>query len=173
MYWKFESFEEQCFPPIQWTDNSTQIYVHRSQTLGFLFLNSFGRVPTPVAVLISAAVFALAHLTPGQFPQLFALGKILWIIYVMYHHPCYWINLHSVFFFCQHLCSGVGDVENVVELNAVLQMNWKNRSFLHCKCRGCVRTKLCSNSQPHDLDHHTRTVELGCYYSSYRSPGKS
>lgn len=32
------------------------------------------RVPTPVAVAISAAVFALAHLTPGQFPQLFVLG---------------------------------------------------------------------------------------------------
>ncbi|RDY09456.1 hypothetical protein CR513_06168, partial [Mucuna pruriens] len=32
------------------------------------------RVPTPVAVVISAAVFALAHLTPGEFPQLFVLG---------------------------------------------------------------------------------------------------
>ncbi|KAA3463494.1 D-alanine--D-alanine ligase [Gossypium australe] len=28
-------------------------------------------VPTPVSVIISAAVFALAHLTPGEFPQLF------------------------------------------------------------------------------------------------------
>lgn len=33
------------------------------------------RVPTPVAVLISASVFALAHLTPGEFPQLFVLGN--------------------------------------------------------------------------------------------------
>ncbi|CAB4264629.1 unnamed protein product [Prunus armeniaca] len=31
------------------------------------------RVPTPVAIGISAAVFALAHLTPGEFPQLFVL----------------------------------------------------------------------------------------------------
>ncbi|CAL5338463.1 unnamed protein product [Camellia sinensis] len=30
-------------------------------------------LPTPVSVLISAAVFAVAHLTPGQFPQLFVL----------------------------------------------------------------------------------------------------
>lgn len=33
------------------------------------------RLPTPLAVLISAAVFAGAHLTPGEFPQLFVLGK--------------------------------------------------------------------------------------------------
>lgn len=32
------------------------------------------RVPTPVAIGISAAVFALAHLTPGEFAQLFVLG---------------------------------------------------------------------------------------------------
>lgn len=32
------------------------------------------RVPTPLAAVISGAVFALAHLTPGQFPQLFVLG---------------------------------------------------------------------------------------------------
>ena len=38
---------------------------------------SFCRVPTPVAVIISAAVFALAHLTPGEFPQLFVLGSML------------------------------------------------------------------------------------------------
>ncbi|XP_044491478.1 uncharacterized protein LOC123215449 isoform X3 [Mangifera indica] len=31
------------------------------------------RVPTPIAVIISAAVFAFAHLTPGEFPQLFVL----------------------------------------------------------------------------------------------------
>jgi len=36
----------------------------------------FTRVPTPVAVVISASVFALAHLTPGEFPQLFVLGMV-------------------------------------------------------------------------------------------------
>lgn len=35
------------------------------------------RLPTPLAVLISAAVFAAAHLTPGEFPQLFVLGIFL------------------------------------------------------------------------------------------------
>lgn len=32
------------------------------------------RLPTPLSVLVSAAVFAAAHLTPGEFPQLFVLG---------------------------------------------------------------------------------------------------
>lgn len=41
----------------------------------FFLFYFFNRVPTPVAVVISAAVFALAHLTPGEFPQLFVLGK--------------------------------------------------------------------------------------------------
>ena len=41
-----------------------------------IYNNSSFRVPTPVSVIISAAVFALAHLTPGEFPQLFVLGNI-------------------------------------------------------------------------------------------------
>lgn len=32
-------------------------------------------MPTPIAIIISAAAFALAHLTPGEFPQLFILGE--------------------------------------------------------------------------------------------------
>ena len=35
------------------------------------------RFPTPVCVVLSAAVFAFAHLTPDQFPQLFVLGNFL------------------------------------------------------------------------------------------------
>lgn len=42
----------------------------------FLIRHFHCRVPTPVAVIISAAVFALAHLTPGEFPQLFVLGVV-------------------------------------------------------------------------------------------------
>lgn len=34
------------------------------------------RLPAPIAVLISAAVFAVAHFTPEEFPQLFVLGMI-------------------------------------------------------------------------------------------------
>ncbi|XP_048137214.1 uncharacterized protein LOC115755423 isoform X2 [Rhodamnia argentea] len=41
---------------------------------GFFMVSLTKWVPTPVAVLISAAVFALAHLTPGEFPQLFVLA---------------------------------------------------------------------------------------------------
>ncbi|KAJ9172194.1 hypothetical protein P3X46_015461 [Hevea brasiliensis] len=37
------------------------------------FLEFFCRVPTPISVLISAAVFAIGHLIPGEFPQLFVL----------------------------------------------------------------------------------------------------
>uniref|UniRef100_A0A0E0ELY2 Uncharacterized protein n=1 Tax=Oryza meridionalis TaxID=40149 RepID=A0A0E0ELY2_9ORYZ len=32
------------------------------------------RFSTPISVLITASVFAFAHLTPGEFPQLFVLG---------------------------------------------------------------------------------------------------
>lgn len=39
------------------------------------FFFKFCRVPTPIAVFISAAIFAGAHLTPGEFPQLFVLGN--------------------------------------------------------------------------------------------------
>lgn len=42
----------------------------------FIPTSTSSRVPTPVAVLISAAIFALAHLTPGEFPQLFVLGNV-------------------------------------------------------------------------------------------------
>ncbi|WVZ02271.1 hypothetical protein V8G54_023077 [Vigna mungo] len=42
---------------------------------GFLMTSLTKWVPTPVAVVISASVFALAHLTPGEFPQLFVLAS--------------------------------------------------------------------------------------------------
>jgi hypothetical protein len=34
-------------------------------------------MPIPAAVALSAGAFALAHFTPGEIPQLFALGKTL------------------------------------------------------------------------------------------------
>ncbi|KAI4328433.1 hypothetical protein L6164_020789 [Bauhinia variegata] len=52
----------------------TGVLLEETVFRGF-FMTSFTKwVPTPVAVIISAAVFALAHLTPGEFPQLFVLG---------------------------------------------------------------------------------------------------
>ncbi|XP_020409557.1 uncharacterized protein LOC18792855 [Prunus persica] len=53
---------------------------------GFFFMVSMTEwVPTPVAIGIGAAVFALAHLTPGEFPQLFVLGSALELSYA---HTC-------------------------------------------------------------------------------------
>ena len=37
------------------------------------------RMPIPAAVALSAGAFALAHFTPGEIPQLFALGKTFWL----------------------------------------------------------------------------------------------
>ncbi|CAA2954598.1 CAAX amino terminal protease [Olea europaea subsp. europaea] len=34
------------------------------------------RVPSPLAVLTTAALFAVAQITPGEFPQLFVLGIV-------------------------------------------------------------------------------------------------
>ncbi|CAK9879266.1 unnamed protein product [Sphagnum jensenii] len=48
---------------------------------GFLMTSLTKWVPTPVAVVISACAFAGAHLTPGEFPQLLALGVILGLAY--------------------------------------------------------------------------------------------
>ncbi|PKA66641.1 hypothetical protein AXF42_Ash003296 [Apostasia shenzhenica] len=44
---------------------------------GFLMVSLTKWLPTPVSVLLSAAVFAIAHLTLGEFPQLFVLGATL------------------------------------------------------------------------------------------------
>nr|XP_025639067.1 uncharacterized protein LOC112734083 isoform X2 [Arachis hypogaea] len=53
------------------------------------------RVPTPVAIIISAAVFALAHLTPGEFPQLFVLGAALGISYAQTRNLLTPITIHA------------------------------------------------------------------------------
>ncbi|BAT74519.1 hypothetical protein VIGAN_01220500 [Vigna angularis var. angularis] len=52
-------------------------------------------VPTPVAVIISATVFALAHLTPGEFPQLFVLGTALGFSYAQTHNLLTPITIHA------------------------------------------------------------------------------
>lgn len=48
---------------------------------GFFMVSLTKWVPTPIAVIISSAAFALAHLTPGEFPQLFMLGSVLGLSY--------------------------------------------------------------------------------------------
>eukprot|EP00850_Spirogloea_muscicola_P019549 SM000193S05173 [mRNA] locus=s193:145509:147781:+ [translate_table: standard] len=48
---------------------------------GFLLVSLTKWLPTPAAITISAVAFAGAHLTPGEFPQLTALGLVLGIVY--------------------------------------------------------------------------------------------
>ncbi|KAK7386978.1 hypothetical protein VNO78_27398 [Psophocarpus tetragonolobus] len=62
---------------------------------GFLMTSLTKWVPTPVAVVMSAAVFALAHLTPGEFPQLFVLGTALGFSYAQTHNLLTPITIHS------------------------------------------------------------------------------
>jgi hypothetical protein len=57
----------------------------------FIFLYC-DRVPTPVAIVVSACAFAAAHLTPGEFPQLAALGKRTFLIFLIFLSKM-WFNL--------------------------------------------------------------------------------
>lgn len=63
---------------------------------GFLMTSLTKWVPTPVAVVISAAVFAIAHLTPGEFPQLFVLGIALGLSYAQTRNLLTPITIHSL-----------------------------------------------------------------------------
>ncbi|PAN12250.2 hypothetical protein PAHAL_2G263100 [Panicum hallii] len=62
---------------------------------GFLMMSLTKWFPTPVCVLVSAAVFALAHLTPGQFPQLFLLGVTLGFSYAQTRNLLTPITIHA------------------------------------------------------------------------------
>ncbi|XP_078444677.1 CAAX amino terminal protease family protein [Wolffia australiana] len=63
---------------------------------GFLMASLTKWFPTPVAALASAAAFALAHLTPGEFPQLFVLGSILGLSYAQTRNLLTPIAIHSL-----------------------------------------------------------------------------
>lgn len=63
---------------------------------GFFMVALTKWVPTPVSILISAAVFALAHLTPGEFPQLFVLGVALGLSYAQTHNLLTPITIHAL-----------------------------------------------------------------------------
>ncbi|KAL5658186.1 hypothetical protein ACJX0J_031349, partial [Zea mays] len=62
---------------------------------GFLMVSLTKWFPTPACVLVSAAVFALAHLTPGQFPQLFILGVALGFSYAQTRNLLTPITIHA------------------------------------------------------------------------------
>ncbi|XP_042459870.1 uncharacterized protein LOC122043362 isoform X1 [Zingiber officinale] len=63
---------------------------------GFLMASLTKYLPTPVSVIISAATFALAHLTPGEFPQLFILGVALGFSYAQTHNLLTPITIHAI-----------------------------------------------------------------------------
>ncbi|XP_078180268.1 CAAX amino terminal protease family protein [Carex rostrata] len=62
---------------------------------GFLMVSLTKWVPTPVAVAISAATFALAHFTPSEFPQLFVLGAALGLSYAQTRNLLTPITIHA------------------------------------------------------------------------------
>ncbi|KAJ9187495.1 hypothetical protein P3X46_002946 [Hevea brasiliensis] len=62
---------------------------------GFFMVSLTKWVPMPISVLISAAVFAIAHLTPGEFPQLFVLGIILGFSYAQTRNLLTPITIHA------------------------------------------------------------------------------
>lgn len=63
---------------------------------GFLMVSLTKWLPTPVSVLISGAVFAVAHFTPGQFPQLFVLGTVLGFSYAQTRNLLTPITIHAL-----------------------------------------------------------------------------
>ncbi|KAL8224486.1 hypothetical protein R6Q57_019961 [Mikania cordata] len=63
---------------------------------GFLMVALTKWLPTPISVLISAAVFAAAHLTPGEFPQLFILGTALGLSYAQTRNLLTPITIHAL-----------------------------------------------------------------------------
>ncbi|KAF5184612.1 Caax amino terminal protease family protein, partial [Thalictrum thalictroides] len=63
---------------------------------GFLMVSLTKWLPTPVSVLISAAVFALAHFTLGEFPQLFVLGTALGFSYSQTRNLLTPITIHAL-----------------------------------------------------------------------------
>lgn len=62
---------------------------------GFLMVSLTKWFPTPVCVVLSAAVFAFAHLTPDQFPQLFVLGVALGFTYAQTRNLLAPITIHA------------------------------------------------------------------------------
>ncbi|XP_076928629.1 uncharacterized protein LOC143592639 [Bidens hawaiensis] len=63
---------------------------------GFLMVALTKWLPTPISILISAAVFSAAHLTPGEFPQLFILGTALGLSYAQTRNLLTPITIHAL-----------------------------------------------------------------------------
>ncbi|WVZ92773.1 hypothetical protein U9M48_038814 [Paspalum notatum var. saurae] len=63
---------------------------------GFLMVSLTMWLSTPYAVLITSAMFAFAHLTPGEFPQLFLLGVVLGFSYAQTRNLLTPIAIHAI-----------------------------------------------------------------------------
>ncbi|XP_019170518.1 PREDICTED: uncharacterized protein LOC109166084 isoform X2 [Ipomoea nil] len=62
---------------------------------GFFMVALTKWLPTPLSILLSASVFAGAHLTPGEFPQLFVLGTALGLSYAQTRNLLTPIAIHA------------------------------------------------------------------------------
>ncbi|XP_057823945.1 uncharacterized protein LOC131036149 isoform X2 [Cryptomeria japonica] len=63
---------------------------------GFLMTSLTKWFPTPAAVILSASIFAFAHLTPGEFPQLFVLGAVLGFAYAQTRNLLTSTTIHAL-----------------------------------------------------------------------------
>ncbi|XP_027097482.1 uncharacterized protein [Coffea arabica] len=63
---------------------------------GFFMVALTKWLPTPLSIVVSAAVFAIAHLTPGEFPQLFVLGIALGLSYAQTRNLLTPITIHAL-----------------------------------------------------------------------------
>ncbi|KAG5521205.1 hypothetical protein RHGRI_033681 [Rhododendron griersonianum] len=101
---------------------------------GFLMVSLTKWLPTPVSVLISGAVFAVAHLTPGQFPQLFVLGTLLGFSYAQTRNLLTPITIHALW------------NSGVILLLAFLQLISRCWRFVTGKlCRLCCKGMISGN----------------------------
>ncbi|CAH9123926.1 unnamed protein product [Cuscuta epithymum] len=62
---------------------------------GFLMVSLTKWLPTPLSIILSAAVFSAAHLTPAEFPQLFVLGTALGFSYAQTRNLLTPITIHA------------------------------------------------------------------------------
>ncbi|XP_042482071.1 uncharacterized protein LOC122062492 [Macadamia integrifolia] len=63
---------------------------------GFLMVSLTKWFPTPISALLSAVLFSIAHLTPGEFPQLFVLGTALGLSYAQTRNLLTPITIHAL-----------------------------------------------------------------------------
>lgn len=150
-----------------------------------LFLCFFCRVPTPVSVLISAAVFALAHLTPGEFPQLFVLGKMCRLVtrskvfvYLLwrkrpFHDEAFFFEVDGLNFLDNILIFSLYDNERTgfrIDKFKTCTFLEKTNQLIHL-CRDCAWIFICSNSQPSNTNHNSCFLELGSSPHSHLASG--